>query len=406
MTVTIIIASCLLLLIAYVFDATSIRTKIPSIILLLLLGFGIKQLIVFFEFEIPDLETPLSILGTVGLILIVLEGSLELEIKKGKGKLISTSFILAVFPLLIIAFTVAISFQYYLDIPLKTALVNAIPLSIISSAIAIPSARNLDKNNKEFVTYESSLSDIVGVILFNFIALNNNIGSLSFAYFLLELIAMLVVSLIATILMSFFISKSQHHIKFVPIILTVVLIYTISKIFHLPALIFILFFGLFLNNFQELERFNIIKRLKPDILEKEVVRFTQITAEFAFIIRSLFFLLFGFLIKIDDIINLQTLPWALGIVVVVFLSRLIFLKICKLSISPLLFIAPRGLITILLFLSIPVNKKIDLVNNALLIQIILACALVMMVGLMTRNKKPKEQTEIIADENLALEIHE
>lgn len=406
MTVSIIIASCLLLLIAYVFDATSIRTKIPSIILLLLLGFGIKQLIVFFEFDIPDLETPLSILGTVGLILIVLEGSLELEIKKGKGRLISTSFVLAVLPLLIIAFTVAFSFQYYLDIPMKTALVNAIPLSIISSAIAIPSARNLDKNTKEFVTYESSLSDIVGVILFNFIALNNNIGSISFAYFLLELLAMLVVSLIATILMSFFISNSKHHIKFVPIILTVVLIYTISKIFHLPALIFILFFGLFLNNFQELERFDIIKRLKPDILEKEVVRFTDITTEFAFIIRSLFFLLFGFLIKLEDIINLQTLPWALGIVAIIFLSRIIFLKICRLSISPLLYIAPRGLITILLFLSIPINQKIELVNNALLIQVILICALIMMIGLMTKEEKPNIESEKIADENPALKIDE
>lgn len=406
MSVSIIIASCLLLLIAYVFDATSIRTKIPSIILLLLLGFGIKQLIVFFEFDIPDLETPLSILGTVGLILIVLEGSLELEIKKGKGKLITTSFILAVLPLLFIAFTVAFSFQYYLDIPMKTALINAIPLSIISSAIAIPSAKNLDKNTKEFVTYESSLSDIVGVIFFNFIALNNNIRSISFAYFILELLAMLLVSLIATVLMSFFISNSKHHIKFVPIILTVVLIYTISKIFHLPALIFILFFGLFLNNFQELERFDIIKRLKPDILEKEVVRLTDITTEFAFIIRSLFFLLFGFLIKLDDIINLSTLPWAIGIVFIIFISRLILLKLCKLPTSPLLFIAPRGLITILLFLSIPINEKIELVNNALLIQIILICAIIMMIGLMTKKDTLNSKIEIIADENLAPKKHD
>lgn len=406
MTVTIIIASCLLLLIAYVFDATSIRTKIPSIILLLLLGFGIKLIIEFFGFEIPDLETPLSILGTVGLILIVLEGALELEIKKGKGKLIFTSVILATFPIFIIAFSVAFSFQYYLDIPLKTALVNAIPLSIISSSIAIPSAKNLDKANKEFVTYESSLSDIIGVILFNFIALNSNIRSISFAYFVLELLSMLVVSLIATILMSFFISNSKHHIKFVPIILTVVLIYTLSKMFHLPALIFILFFGLFLNNFQELERFDIIKKLKPDILEKEVVRLTDITTESAFVVRSLFFLLFGFIIKLDDIINLKSLPWALGIVVIILLSRYIFLKICKLPISPLLYLAPRGLITILLFLSIPINEKIELVNNALLIQVILICALIMMVGLMTKKDDINKEIEIKADENHAPKIHE
>jgi hypothetical protein len=38
----------------------------------------------------------------------------------------------------------------------------------------------------------------------------------------------------------FLLNKIQHHIKFVPIVLLIILIYEISKIFHLPALIFIL----------------------------------------------------------------------------------------------------------------------------------------------------------------------
>jgi len=49
----------------------------------------------------------------------------------------------------------------------------------------------------------------------------------------------------------------------------------------------------------------------------------------------------------------------------------------------MLFIAPRGLITILLFLAIEPTQNIPLVNKSLIIQVIILTALVMMLGLMT-----------------------
>ena len=177
----------------------------------------------------------------------------------------------------------------------KVGLANAIPFTIISSAIAIPSAKNLLSKNKEFITYESSLSDIFGVIFFNFITLNDNIGTKSVGYFILELFLILIISFISTIGLAFLLSKVKHHVKFVPIILMMVLIYAISKIYHLPALIFILLFGLFLGNIDKIKHDKFIQRLQPDILSKEVHKFKELTTEIAFLIRSLFFLLFGFL---------------------------------------------------------------------------------------------------------------
>lgn len=84
MTAVIIITFCILLLVAYAFDLTSSKTKVPSVILLLVLGWLVKQLTVWFDIEIHDLTPILPILGTIGLILIVLEGSLELELNKSK----------------------------------------------------------------------------------------------------------------------------------------------------------------------------------------------------------------------------------------------------------------------------------------------------------------------------------
>lgn len=391
MTTTIIISLCILLLLAYVFDLSSSKTKIPSVILLLALGYAVKQISIYFNIFIPNLIPLLPILGTIGLILIVLEGSLELELNNSKLPIIGKSLAIALIPMILCSVGLAFGFQYYDNTTFKIGLANAIPFAVISSAIAIPSARNLLSTNKEFVTYESSLSDIFGVLFFNFITLNDSIGSKSFGIFILELLIMLAVSFLATLSLAFFLHKIRHHIKFVPIILMLILIYAVSKVYHLPALLFILLFGLFLGNLDELRNFKFIQQFHPVNFNREVYKFRELTTEMAFLIRALFFLLFGFLIETAEILNAETVLWALAITAGIFILRLVFLKIFRLKSSPLLFIAPRGLITILLFLSIPLSQTLKLANKSLIIQVIILTALVMMFGLM---KHKKTETDV------------
>jgi len=389
MSISIIIALSVLLLLAYIFDITTSKTKIPSVILLLVLGFAVKLISENLHINIPNLNPVLPILGTIGLILIVLEGSLELEINKVKLPLIFKSSIVALLPLLIISLATAYYLNYYENIPLKIALANSIPIGIISSAIAIPSARNLLNGEKEFITYESSLSDIFGVIFFNFITLNDNIGSNTFGNFTLELLLMLLISFIATILLAGFLNKIKHHIKFVPMIILVLLIYAVSKVFHLPALIFILIFGLFIGNIDELRHIKFIRKFHPVNFSKDVYKFREITTELAFLIRALFFMLFGFLINLADVLNSNTILFALSITLGIFVVRFLVLKIFKVQTNPLLFIAPRGLITILLFLSIPLAQQIKQIDKSLITQVIILSAVIMMFGLM-RYKKPEK----------------
>jgi len=395
MTIAIIITLCLLLLIAYIFDLTATKTKIPSVILLLFLGWIMKQTTTFFQIQLPDFSEILPVLGTIGLVLIVLEGSLDLEFNASKFTLIKKSIIGAVLPMLALAFLFGFLFNYYGHFGLKDSLTNAIPFCIISSAIAIPSVRSLSSLQKEFVIYESSLSDIFGVILFNFLALNEVINATAFGEFGLQLLIITLVSFIATISLSYLLNKIDHHIKFVPIILIIILIYETSKIYHLPGLVFILLFGIFIGNLDELKHFKWIQKFKPEELNKEVLKFKELTSEGAFIIRALFFLLFGFLIETAEVVNIETLPWAILIVCSIFIFRFIQLKLSKLPLSPLLFVAPRGLITILLFISIDPSDAISLVNKSLIIQIILLTAFAMMLGLMTKGKEKQEIPEAI-----------
>lgn len=388
MTTTIIIALCIILLIAYLFDLTSSKTKIPSVILLLMLGWAAKQLTDWLNIRLPDFSPVLPVLGTIGLILIVLEGSLDLELNKSKIGLIKKSFFGALAPILALSFLLAFAFMYYGGFSFKNSLINAIPFSVISSAIAIPSVRNLNSSDKEFVVYESSLSDIIGVLIFNFIALNETINAVSIGQFALQLLLIAAISLLATLALSFLLNRIQHHIKFIPIILLVVLIYAVSKIYHLPGLVFILFFGLTLNNIDELKHIKWIEKFKPDELNKEIIKFKEITVESVFLVRALFFLLFGYLIETNEVINKGSFVWSLAIVCFIFLFRAIQLKLSKLSLQPLLFIAPRGLITILLFLSIAPTQSIGLVNKSLVIQVILLTAFILMLGLVWH--KPKK----------------
>lgn len=342
----------------------------------------------WFEITLPEFTPLLPILGTVGLILIVLEGSLELELNREKFGLIAKSFLGALIPMLSLAFLMAYAFKSYGNFGWKDSLTNAIPFCVISSAIAIPSVRNLASQNREFVIYESSLSDIIGVVLFNFLALNATINSDSFLDFGIQMATIMVVSFVATLGLSVLLYKIDHHIKFIPIILLIVLIYALSKVYHLPGLIFILFFGLSIGNLDELKQFKWIDKFKPDVLKVEVEKFRELTGEIAFLVRALFFLLFGYLMESAEILNQDTLLWAVGIVFSIFIFRAIQLKFSKIPLNPLLFVAPRGLITILLFLSIAPQQTLPIVNKSLIIQVILLTALSMMAGMM--GQKPNE----------------
>jgi Kef-type K+ transport system membrane component KefB len=387
MTITIIIALCGLLLIAYFFDLTSSLTKIPSVLLLLLLGWIVRQVSQLLEIKIPDLTFLLPFLGTLGLVLIVLEGALELEFNKSKKAIITKSFLVALIPMICLAFLLGYMFQYFGNVSLKEGLTNAIPFCVISSAVAISSAINLTSGDREFIIYESSFSDILGVLFFNFISRNEVINLQSTGHFTLQLLIISLISFIATLGLSYLLSKIEHPIKFVPIILLVILIYAISEVYHLPALVFILLFGLFLGNLDELKQSKWIQLLRPRELDKEVSKFKELIAEVTFLIRALFFLLFGFLMKKSEILNTETIIWAIGITAAIFIIRAISLKIMKLPLSPLLFVAPRGLITILLFIAVVPNNAISFINSSLVIQVIILTVLVTMVGLLISKKK-------------------
>ncbi len=399
MSVIVIISLCVLLLIAYIFDITSKYTKLPSVILLMALGLVLGVVVPGTGLNLPDLNPILPILGSVGLILIVLEGALELEVSKSKNGLILKSLLMALIPMLIFAFALAWFFSILTLEPYTKCLVNAMPLAVISSAIAIPSVRGLDSKNREFVVYESSFSDILGVMFFNFFVVNKTVNFSAVLNFSWEFLLMILLTFISTILLTILLNRIKHHVKFVPIILLVILIYEVSKIVHLPGLIFVLIFGLFLGNINQLSHIKWLTSINFDKLKKEIHKFQELVVEFAFLIRTSFFILFGFLLKPSELFNGDTILLSMQIFFAILLIRAVILLMLRMPVFPLIFIAPRGLITILLFLSIPAIQFMPIVNNSVIIQVIMLSAFWMMFGLMGY-KKPNQETQLHSEANV------
>jgi len=113
------------------------------IVLGIIIKLGIDHIVVP---ETPyDFFPYLEILGIVGLIMIVLEAALELELKPEKYIPIAKAFTIAAVGLVLSTWAAAEILEYAFKMETTTAWLYATPLSILSSAIIIPSVSDLKR---------------------------------------------------------------------------------------------------------------------------------------------------------------------------------------------------------------------------------------------------------------------
>ncbi|MGV3541515.1 MAG: cation:proton antiporter [Rufibacter sp.] len=376
-----------LIILSYLFDMVAKRSKIPSVILLLATGILLQVTATAFDVRLPGIRNILELFGIIGLILIVLEGALDLELTKEKLPLIRKTLITATLTLLITAALIGWFINFWLNVPYQMAIVNAIPLAVISSSIAIPSVTNLTPEKREFIVYEATFSDIIGIVAFNFAVQNESVGVGSFVTLAVDLVSIFVISVFCCLILLFFIDKIKSHIKFFLIIAILILLYSIGKKFHLSSLLMVLCFGLMLNNAALFIKNRLAKYISLSSLEAEIKQLKQINGESAFVIRTFFFLLFGFSINLQDLLSLDV--WVLGFTIfsIILLVRFLYLQyIARVPLIPELFVAPRGLITILLFYSIPTQFQIPGMDESVLFFVVILSSLLMMIGLLlTKN---------------------
>ena len=345
--------------------------------------------------EFDFLNNLIPVLGTIGLILIVLEGALELEITVEKLPVIIKGFLAAGIILILNIIAISLAFEHLLGMTSQAAVIYATPLSIISSAVAIPSSAGLREQEKEFVVYESTFSDILGIMVFNYAIrqFETNqalVSAESLVALGLQILGVIVVSLLITFCLFYLLQRIEHHVKFFLILALLILVYALGKIFHLPALVTIFIFGLFLSNVNALLPRFMKQRLDLEATEKGLHEFHVLTAESTFLVKTFFFLFFGFSIDLTAFTSIDPFFYGLLIFGIMLGLRYAYFIVTtfKINPSPLVFISPRGLISILLFLQIAevnfLNDVKTLVDERVLLVVILVSMLIMTRGTMKK----------------------
>jgi Kef-type K+ transport system membrane component KefB len=405
-TYTLLIEGSVIIILSFIFGEVAKRTNVPSVLMLIILGillkFGMDALGIMDNVNFLPL---LEVLGVVGLIMIVLEAALELKLERDKYLAIGKAMLIALLGLVFSTWAAAEILEYFVDgMDATTAWLYATPLSILSSAIIIPSVTGLKNEKKEFHIYESTFSDILGIMLFYFLTsqLHGGTGELgldgeiadtaehssgALAYGGKVLIT-IVVSLIASYGIVLIFQRIKSHVKLFLLIAVLLLLYGIGKKFHLSSLIIILVFGLMIANM----RLFFQGPLKKLLNYKQALHIYEglhvVTMETAFVVRTFFFVIFGLTIVLSSLASWTVAMVSVLIILSIYLIRFVILRIfIGADILPQLFVAPRGLITILLFYAIPVENVVEGFEPGILLFIIIGTSLIMTFAMVVDKKR-------------------
>ena len=407
-TYHLIIIFSITIIISYFFDLYAKKSGIPAVLMLIGLGVFINYGLRFSGIERPNLIPILKVVGVVGLILIVLEAALDLRLVKEKVGLIIKSFLVALIGFGATAYLSALALNYIMGIEMLNALLYTIPLSILSSAIILPSIDDLDEDKREFMIYESTFSDIIGIV--GFYSVLTLVGSSSSEGVYKDVFGDLILTIIFSVILSYILiyvfQNIKGHVKLFLLISILLLLYAVGKMFHLSSLIIILIFGIILNNYKVFFKGGLLKLLKIERVEAVLDDMKVVTAETAFVVRTFFFIIFGWSVYLGSLLSFKVIGIGVLILAIIYLVRVIVLFLFNgKDIIPQLFLAPRGLITILLFFAIPEELSAGKEFQGVLLFVILASCLIMTRSLISYKKK-LEQIRISEEEDLLNEDFE
>ena len=376
-------------LLSYWYSHLARVLRLPAVIFLLVTGIVLREMLHRQGIEAPLPPGLLPLLGTVGLILIVLEGALDLDLHPGRRSFLLRTFSSAALGVFLCTAVVGVALHAVFGLAWMPALLLATPFGVISSAVAIPSAEVLEGEAREFVVYESSWSDILGVMLFNALLVTVMESGGAVSNFIGGGLTVLVLGSVIGLGMIWLVSHLEGHVKFLPLIFALLMVYGGAKALHLSPLLIVLILGLMLNNPQVLlRRFPRLQRFYSAHYDAELDKLKHLTAEATFLVRTFFFFMLGYNTDLATFANWQTWAAAVTAVLLIFGLRWPVLRLAGVvPTRPLLWASPRGLITVLLFYSLPEGLvPAEFPRGALILVVLLSCA-VMAAGLRRDTKK-------------------
>jgi len=126
--------------------------------------------------------------------------------------------------------------------------------NIVGKYTNIPSVAGLVKNNKEFLIYESTFSDIPGIMLFYFILDYADTAIVRAIIFSVttNILSTVVKAVVVTFLLVLLLQRINTQVKLFLLMTVLVLLYSVAKMLHFSSLLIVIVFRMILNNYKNM----------------------------------------------------------------------------------------------------------------------------------------------------------
>ncbi len=252
---TILVAIALIIIIGYVSTAIFRRTRVPELLILMLIGIFLVQVANAVPANYLDVLRSLApIFSSLALVVIMFNGSKELRfddsviLKSGKG------LALGMLDNLLSLIAVAAFMYYVFGWPLVYGAILGAILGETTNIVVIPFIRRVKLEPDMFgaMFSETILNSLVAITMFSLLLLvssNQIITALSFTTYVLDYLSFaIVMGLIAGIGWIFVINTLKGAREYLATLAVAILLYGVVDIFNGAAIISILIFGMLIGN--------------------------------------------------------------------------------------------------------------------------------------------------------------
>jgi potassium/hydrogen antiporter len=338
-----------LLVLAVAANRLSKLTRVPDIIVLLLIGITLGPILHWVN--PAHFEGVIRFLGTLALILILFEGGLELRLRQAL-RYFPAGLLLVVLSFGLSLALIALMGHWLLHLEWTDCLLLGAALGCTSGTIVIPALQQINTPDpvKITLTIEASLGEVIAVLLVGSLLKANDQGSL-IGGLASDFSRHIAVSLLLGFIIGALWSRLWPKIAGSPnsniLNLGVVLgVYALGDFFHGSGLLTVLIFGVTLANLP-----------RTPHMTRQGARMMAFHAEFSFLVRSFFFVLLG---VVAQFVSRKYLLPIVGILAALLLARYVAMigsrwvvkDVTREQTELLFWMLPRGLVTAVLALAI------------------------------------------------------
>lgn len=311
---------------AHAFALLFEKKAVPDVLLLMLIGILAGP--VFHLSNPEDFGKWGDIVSSITLVAILFEGGMALEIRSIR-RTAGTALPLFAFTFLLTGALAFLVGTLVFGLPTLSALALGASLASISPAVALPMAKGfgLSKEATDIVTVDTSLTDVLSIILVFSIVMAGKSGDFNAGHLIGSTLAALTFAAIIGFLASFLWLRLLDFVRRFPNTMlstfaSLFIVYGLTEFLGYSGAIASLFFGFGLVN----KPFGFVGRLgiplhtpSADITAVEKSLFGEII----FILRTFFFLYLGISLRFN---NWEALVAAVGLVLAVIVGRSLFTR--------------------------------------------------------------------------------